>query len=77
MDSARYLSLFSRRMEKVLSRGFARVRVSLLALGILPRRFMADWWFDGDRFFAAFWQHFSGSSSELSPRVSAGVFGIN
>ena len=43
----------------------------MLALGIWTlflRRFVADWWFDCDGHFL---QHFSGSSSELSPWVSA------
>ena len=35
VGSVRYFSLFSRRIEKVLSRCFARVRVALLALGNL------------------------------------------
>ena len=35
VDSVRYVSLFSRRMEQVLSRCFARVLVALLALGNL------------------------------------------
>ena len=35
VDSVRYFSLFSRRIEKVLSRCFARVLVALLALGNL------------------------------------------
>ena len=54
VDSARYFSLFSRRIEKVLSRCFARVRAAQLALGIRTlflRRFVADWWFDGDGHF--------------------------
>ena len=74
VDSARSFSLFSRRIEKVLSRCFDRVRAALLALGfwtLFLRRFVAAWWFEGDGHFCCIFAAFSGSSSELSPRVSA------
>ena len=48
---------------------FPRFLVALLALGIwtlFPRRFVADWWFDGDGHFCSIFAAFSGSSSELS-----------
>ena len=63
VDSVRYVSLFSRRIEKVLSRCFAHLEICTLFL----RRFVADWWFDGDGHFCCIFAAFFGLLFGVEP----------